>query len=223
VANQTGSDAMGKPGAAAAVAAAIPTLSDEAKAVLKPEHSPKQYLDALAKAGHLHDAVRVMAFTLNRREAIWWALQCVRKVPALATPEKAAAALAAAEAWAEDPTDDKRRLAFAAGEAAPFETAAGCVALAAFFIEGSLSPAHLQPVPAPSHSGPAAASTAVVLAAVTTEPEKADEKYKAFLALGHEVAAGTNRWKAAKTQAGPAAGPAPRPTAPPPPPSRGYY
>ena len=222
MANQTGSETMGQPGAATAVAAAIPTLSDEAKATLKPEFSPKQYLDALAKAGHLHDAARVMAFTLGRREAVWWALQCVRKVPALATPEKSAAALAAAEAWVEDPTDDRRRLSFAAGEAAPFETPAGCVALAAFFIEGSLAPAHLQAVPAPSHSGPAAASTAVVLAAVSTEPEKADEKFKAFLTLGHEVAAGTNRWKAAKPQAAPAAGAGPRPTAPPPPP-RSYY
>lgn len=217
-------DAMTKPGGAAEIAANIPTLTDEGKALLKPEFSAKQYLDSLEKAGQLHDAVRVMAFALGRREAVWWALQCVRKVPAVATPEKPAAALAAAQAWAEDPTDEKRRLAFAAGEAAPFETAAGCVALAAFFIEGSLSPAHLQPVPAPSHAGPATASTAVVLAAVTTEPEKADEKYKAFLALGYEVAAGTNRWKSAKPQSAPTAVPGPRPSVPPPPPPpRSYY
>jgi hypothetical protein len=149
-------------------------------------------------------------------------------VPALTADEKVAAALAAAEAWAADPTDDRRRAAFAAAEAAGFDKPASCAALAAFLIEGSLAPAHLQPVPAPSHAGPAAAAAAVVLAAVSVEPEKGDEKFRKFLALGSDVASGANRWKGPREAAQPPARPVPvgtaaKPAPPPPPPARGWY
>jgi hypothetical protein len=40
-----------------------------------------------------------------------------------------------------------------------------------------------------------AVASAVILTAVQTEPEKADEKFKRFLTLGIEVAEGANRWK----------------------------
>jgi hypothetical protein len=226
VANQIGgADQLSKPGAAAEAAKAAP-LEPPAQALLRAEHSPRQYLDALDKAGHLPDAARFMAFALPRREAVWWATQCVRQVPALTADEKAAAALAAAEAWAADPADDNRRKAFAAAEAAGFDQPASCAALAAFLTEGSLSPAHLQPVPAPSHAGPAAAAAAVVLAALSTEPEKGDEKFRKFLALGSDVASGANRWKGARESAAPAprvpVGTAAKPT-PPSPPDRGWY
>jgi hypothetical protein len=36
---------------------------------------------------------------------------------------------------------------------------------------------------------------AVMLSAVLNHPEKAEEKHKAFLGLGSEIAAGTRRWK----------------------------
>ena len=230
MANQVGGpDPLSRPGAAAEAAKTAP-LEQPARDLLRPEHSPRQYIDTLDRAGHLPDAARFLAFALPRREAVWWATQCVRQVPALTADEKAAAALAAAEAWAANPTDDNRRQAFAAAEAAGFDKPASCAALAAFLTEGSMAPAHLQPVPAPSHAGPAAAATAVVLAALTTEPEKGDEKFRKFLALGYEVGTGGNRWKEARPAAPPAPGPrvpvgAPaRPTSPPPPPpGRGWY
>ena len=72
-----------------------------------------------------------------------------------------------------------------------------------------------------------------MLAALIIEPEKGDEKFRKYLALGYEVAAGANRWKEAKLPREPApAAPGPRvpvgaparPTSPPPPPpGRGWY
>lgn len=212
---------MTQPGAATEAAKDVPLVA-EGLALLRPEHTPRQFLDALAKAGLLADAVRFLAFLLPRREAVWWAVQCVKQVPAFATGEKAAAALAAAEKWAADPTDDHRRAAYAAGEAAELSTPAGCAAVAAFLSEGSLAPPHLQTVPPPASAGPSVVGSAVVLAAVSAEPEKADEKYRAFLVLGDAVAAGTNRWAVRP-------GPRPVPTAagtpapPPPPQNRSWY
>jgi hypothetical protein len=216
-----------RPGTAAEVAKAAP-LEPPAKEVLRPEQSPKDYLDALAKAGHLADAVRFMAHALPRRETVWWAIQCVKSVPDLPNSEQTTAALVAAEKWAADPTDENRRAAHAAAQVAGFDKPASCCALAAFFAEGSLAPAHLPEVPPPPHAAPVAAATAVVLAAVTTQPDKADEKYRKFLALGFDVAAGTNRWKGDRPAAAPAGAGAPqpaRPAAPPPPPKKekGWY
>jgi hypothetical protein len=226
----SGVDPLSRPGAAVEAAKAAP-LEPQARELLRPEHSPRQYIDALDKAGHLPDAARFLAFALPRREAVWWATQCVRQIPALVTDEKAIAALAAAEQWAADPTDEKRRAAFAAAETAGFDKPAACAALAAFLSEGSMAPPNLQSVPAPPHAGPAAAATAVVLAALSIEPQNGDEKFRKFLALGYEVATGANRWKDGKPAApvpAPAARPpivpAARPTSPPPPPpSRGWY
>jgi hypothetical protein len=39
------------------------------------------------------------------------------------------------------------------------------------------------------------AAGAILLAAVQTEPAKAPEKYRKFLAVGVEVASGANKWK----------------------------
>jgi hypothetical protein len=231
VATQDGRpDPLGKAGAAAEAAKTAP-LDAPARDLLRPDHSPRDYLAALDQAGYLPDAARFLAFALPRREAVWWAAQCVRRVPALMADEPAAAALVAAEAWAADPTDDRRRAAFAAAESAGFDKPAACTALAAFLSDGSLAPAQLQAVPPPPHAGPSAAAAAVVLAALATEPENGDAKLRTFLALGSEVAAGANRWKEARPTPGPAPGPgqrAPvtppdRPAPSPPPPSRGWY
>jgi len=229
VATQDGRpDPLGKAGAAAEAAKTAP-LDAPARDLLRPDHSPRDYLAALDQAGYLPDAARFLAFALPRREAVWWAAQCVRRVPALMADEPAAAALVAAEAWAADPTDDRRRAAFAAAESAGFDKPAACTALAAFLSDGSLAPAQLQAVPPPTVRREVAA--AVVLAALATEPENGDAKLRTFLALGSEVAAGANRWKEARPTPGPAPGPgqrAPvtppdRPAPSPPPPSRGWY
>ena len=84
--------------------------------------------------------------------------------------------------------------AFPAAEAADIGTPAGCTAAAAYFSGGSLAPAHLAAVAPPEHVTPLLVASALTLAAVIKEPEKADEKYAAFLRTGLEVAAGRMPW-----------------------------
>jgi hypothetical protein len=123
---------------------------------------------------------------------------------------KAVAVLDAADKWAAAPSDQARRAAFAVAEALGFDAPAGCVGAAVFFSEGSISLPNLPEVAPPPHVAPKMAANAVLLAAVISEPEKAAEKRARFVALGREVAAGTNRWAEAKP---PTAAP-PRPTGP---------
>jgi hypothetical protein len=170
-------------------------LDPEAAALLRPGMTPRQYLDALGGAGLWLEAVRFLSWALPRREAVWWACQCVRQVHRPDDPESALAAIDAAERWAAAPTDDNRRASFAAAEAADFGTPAGCAGAAAFWSGGSMAPPGLQAVPPGEHLMPGAVANAVQLATLLHEPEKAAEKYRLFIALAADVAAGKNRWK----------------------------
>jgi hypothetical protein len=171
------------------------TLGEEAWKLLRPELSPRQYLDLLTGRQQVTDAVRFLAHALPKREAVWWACLCARQVSGGGPPAKEAAALQAAEKWAADPSEDNRRAALPAAEAAELATPAGCAAMAAFWSGGSLAPPSAPAVPPGEHLTAHGVAGAVLLAAVRREPEKAAEKYRKFLALGVEVASGSSRWK----------------------------
>jgi hypothetical protein len=170
-------------------------LGDEAKKLLTDTMAPKQFLDVLLEKKHYHDAIRLLANAVPKREAVWWACLCARSIVGAKPEPKVAAALQAAEKWVADPSEDNRRAAMPLAEAAEFGTPAGCAAVAAFWSGGSLGPPNVPPVPPPDHLTAHGAACAVLLAAVASQPEKAPDKYKKFLALGVEVASGTNKWK----------------------------
>jgi hypothetical protein len=170
-------------------------LGDEAKKFLREGLTPRQFLDLLTAKEQFVDAVRLLAHALPRREAAWWACLCARAVAGPKPPAEAAAAVAAAEKWVSDPSEDNRRAAWAAAEKAGLGTPAGCSAAAAFWSGGSLGPPDVPAIPPGEFLTAHVAGCAVLLAAVQTEPAKAPEKYRKFLALGIEVAAGTNQWK----------------------------
>lgn len=168
-------------------------LGPDARALLTPPRPAADVVAALAAAGLLADAVRATAFLLPRREAVWWAVRCVRSVPAAVADPRTVAALDAAAAWAAAPSDDARRATFALAEKV-MHTPAGAVGAAVFFADGSLSGPKLPTVlPAPALC-PTTLANAVLLAAVVSEPERAADRRRAFLDIGTAVAAGTDRW-----------------------------
>jgi hypothetical protein len=170
-------------------------LSEEAQKLLKPTHTVKQFLDELQAKKQVEQAIKVLAHALPKRAAVWWLCQCAKKtMPATAKPE-VKAALAAAEKWVSDPSDENRRAAFPAAEKADLGTPAGCAALGAFLSGGSLAPPNVtEVVPPAEHLTAKTVAGGLTLAAVMTEPAKAPERYAQFLALGLEVDAGKNRW-----------------------------
>jgi hypothetical protein len=176
-------------------------LGEEAKKLLRDNQTPKALLDQLTEKKLFTDAARLLAYALPKQEAVWWACLCARQAHGANPPPKVAAALQAAEKWAADPSEDNRRLTLAAAQAAELGTPAGCAAVSAFWSGGSLAPPNVPVVPPKEHLTAHGVVCAVMLAAVLTEPQKSEEKYKKFLALGVEVANGTNRWKPAAPQA----------------------
>jgi hypothetical protein len=164
-------------------------LSDAAKALLTPEHTPRQFFDALAAHAPLaEDAIRFLAVALPKREAVSWALACVRAVVAKPSPEEAKA-ITSAEAWVKNQSEANRRACGAAAEAAGHGTAAGCLADAAFWSGGSLSAPHLPPAP-PRDDLTAIAATAAILLAAVIDPASAPARRSQFVALGAGVASG---------------------------------
>jgi hypothetical protein len=162
--------------------------SDEARALASGGEPPRAFIDRLAAEGLFPDAIKLLALAMTRRDAVWWACRCCRESLADGEPPAALLALEAAERWTADPTEERRRAAHAASEAAGLEAPAGCAALGAFFSGGSIAPPHVPDVPPAPHLAGHVAAGSVMLCAVRTEPEKAPEKYRAFLALGIAVA-----------------------------------
>ena len=210
----------GISGQTAAAAAPDAPLSDEARALLCGDPPPGRFLDELKAHGLFTDALRFLAHALPKREAVWWACLCARQTLGGSESETAAAALRAAERWAAQPDEANRRAADAAAQRAGVGTPAGCAAMAAFWNGGSLAPTGLPDVAPADHLTARGVAGSVLLATVVTQPDRAAEKARRFLALGLEIASGANRWSdpvapaapepAAVRSPGPAGRPVPR-------------
>jgi hypothetical protein len=177
---------------------------EKALELLRGDLTCRQFFDLLVTKELLVEAGRFLAQALPKREAVWWACTCVRQVSGPALAPKATAALTAAEKWVADPTEDNRRAAQAAAEAANgLDTPAGCAAMAASWSGGSLAPPDKPALPPAEHMTGTAVAGALIQAAVQTEPEKFAGTVRQFLNLGVAVATGSQRWKESVGSSGP--------------------
>ena len=179
---------------AAEIAAKV-EIGEPARALLRPDMTPGQFLDLLIQKDHLADAVRFLASALTKFEAVWWGIQSARAtaVPPAVLPPKQVAALTAAEKWLQDPSEDNRRAALPAALEAGTPTPGSLVAIGVFYSGGSLAPASVPTVPAGEHLTAAMIAGAVIQAAYG-DADKAKERLKAFLTKGGEIANGLSRW-----------------------------
>jgi len=183
----------GRPARLAAELARPLPLSEAAKALLTPTYTVRQFFDILASHPPLaEDAIRFLAAALPKREAVWWALVCVRSAVPKPTPE-AAKAMTSAEGWVKDPSEANRRACEAPAEAVGHDTAPGCLADAAFWSGGSLSPPHLPAAPPRDDLTAIAVANAILLAAVI-DPPRAAEMRSRFVALGVDVVQQKLKW-----------------------------
>src|SRR5262245_31551728 len=113
-------------------------LGADARKLLQAGQTPRQFLDRLLEQQRYSDAAGFLAHGLPKREAVWWGCLCVQQIVGPNSPGPMIAALDAAKKWVSDPSEENRRAAFTAAEAADFGNPAGCVGLAAFFSGGSL-------------------------------------------------------------------------------------
>ena len=80
----------------------------------KKDVGPLDHARALLTSPRPSDAIVFMAYLLPRREAVWWALQCVRAMLGVSAEDEA---LRAAENWVRTPDENNRSAALVAANA----------------------------------------------------------------------------------------------------------
>jgi hypothetical protein len=139
------------------------------------EQPPVEFIRSLAAASAYRDAVSCCAYLLPRREAVWWACQCVRASgQTLLADEKSA--LEAAEAWVRTPEEDFRQAALSFGIDGPAESPAIWACRAAACSGGIVSHTSKGPLRAQPEAT-ARAARAAVLAAATAVAGREQDKY----------------------------------------------
>lgn len=130
------------------------------------EASPPAAFAAL-RAGLPFVAVSFVAQCLPKLDAVRWMAECLARVPPPASGTAGAETRTGMMQWLADPSDKRRRLVFAAAEAAGFETPEGAAGVAVFLSGGSLAPAELEQgaQPIPGAFGRAVAGAVMVAAA----------------------------------------------------------
>jgi hypothetical protein len=169
------------------------TLGDEAKSALTPEMSPDDFLKLAVEKEWYTDAVQFLAHYLPKRQAVFWAMSCIRQVEPEPAPQ-AEAALKSAETWVADPSDDNRKATLNAANDADTGTPAGATALAAYYSDGL--PATPDPkINAKAYFMTAKLTCGAVLLAATSDREQVVPRLEAFVNRGVEIAARTHARK----------------------------
>jgi hypothetical protein len=167
-------------------------LTKEARALLGTGVMPWAFIERLLERELYGDAICFLAQALPKRLAVWWGCECVWHLARPDPPEDVTAALQAAIQWVLDPTEANRR----AAPADDRKTPAGCLALAAFWSGGSMTPPTLPLVSPPPDLTGRVVGGAILLAAVQRDAPRFREHYREFLALGLELARAQPFWTA---------------------------
>ena len=166
-------------------------LSEEAAAFAeKGALTPLEFIKQLLQQDLYFDAVKFLAHSLPKREAVWWACLAVKKTLSPGAPAAQQAALNAAEQWAISPSEDKRQLARAWSEKTGQRSAASWAATAAFWSGGSIAKPGEPEIAPPPFLYAHAVSGAVSMAAFEPDPDRAADQFKLFIRQGLDLAAG---------------------------------
>lgn len=195
------------PGAMAVEACRNAQLAPDAREVLTPELTVRQYVDLLLERKLFADAIAALATWLPSRVSVWWACAGIRQISRDEDLAVSRSALTAAERWSRDPSEANRRAAGDVAKEANYESPGACAALGAFLSGGSLAPPNLETAVLPPEGATARAiAGAVKLAAVSKEPAKAEERFRFFSALAFDIAERGPRWDQPPAPGGPGRG-----------------
>jgi hypothetical protein len=148
---------------------------------------PLDHARALLRSPRPSDAVLFISHLLPRREAVWWAAQCVRALLGAGATDEA---LGAAEVWVRTPEDDNRRAALSAANDSDRRKPTTWLAFAAGWSGGSLLPADQKPVPPPAGACAMAANAAIMMAVAAGDPRAVGDRIEACAEAGVRFAGG---------------------------------
>ena len=169
---------------------AMAKLDSSTCEVVRQSHSTAQAAARLEAAGRLPDAVRIYAFALPQREAVWWASMCTLYTAPADLPALDRLAREAAEKWVRERSDAAAYAAMRQARQAGFRTPECWAAVAAFWSGPSLSPAGEPAVPPAPHLTGTAVFSAISLAAVRGDPAAQNARLTRFLESAREICDG---------------------------------
>lgn len=169
---------------------AVSRLKPTAMALIADCRTVPDALQSLEDGGMARQAVRLVAYGLPQREAVWWACMCVRHTAPVTLADPDRAALEAAEAWVRRPSDEAREAAALRAEGAETKSPEVWAAKAVAWSAASAMPSDPRRR-SPSGKVPGAAVvSAVVLASLRKTPTVSQAYLHRFLQSGRDIASG---------------------------------
>ena len=151
------------------------------------EQCPTVFLRTLVAAGKIADAVTFCAYLLPRREAVWWACGCARALLGRIADDRATG-LVAAEAWVNEPDDERRQAALELGTRGHCDDALTWVALAAGWAGGLLGSGPHLSIPMPPYMTARATHAAILISASNVKRDQRPAYLQACVADGARLA-----------------------------------
>jgi hypothetical protein len=165
-------------------------LKEDALSLLRPEMSPRQYVEALVENKKYIAAIDFLAHAMPPRVSIWWGCLCLEHVTGGRMEPWERLAFRAAALWVLQPTEENREAAKKPAEVVGLASPAGALAGAANQTGGSVVPPNVPPIP-PSPFAPArAVCIAVKTASFKVEGPKIEGTQRSFVDLGLAIAEG---------------------------------
>ncbi|SON55874.1 hypothetical protein HDIA_2333 [Hartmannibacter diazotrophicus] len=163
---------------AADVFKAFPTVSED---ILTPpaDVSPLDYLRGLGASATPEEAITFCAYLLPRREAVWWACQCIMAFPALQGPNDGPL-LELTERWVRDPDEETRTACMEAASKVQPMTPAGWAAMAVAWTGNMTANAEF-PMQAPDHLTAKAVNVAILGTLAGVPASERSQTLSAFL------------------------------------------
>jgi hypothetical protein len=166
-------------------------LGDGAQEALTPEMTPDEFLKILVERRWFGEAVQFLAHYLPKRQAVFWAMTCVKQSGMKLTPQ-GEAALKATETWIAASNEENRQATLKAANDADTATAAGATALAAYYSDGL--PATADPkMNAKAYFMTAQLAGGAVLMAAVSDREQTLRRLEAFVNKGVEIVRKTHQ------------------------------
>lgn len=165
----------------AGVLASLRALSEGARGLLDPAVNVRAYLDSLRRNGLHTDAISVLTHVLPRQYALAWGCECWQKLhEGVEVNPAERSAIAAAQRWLKEPSEENRRAAFELADRLGLNTAAAWLAAAAGWSGGSVLPPGQPEIPPPASLSGDAVGAALILAAAA-DPESFGARVEACI------------------------------------------
>jgi hypothetical protein len=162
----------------------------DVKALANATQSADVLIDKLTAEEKFQDAIKLRAYLLEKRQAVWWGCYCCREELGGQLPSEQTEAVDAAALWVEDPSEAHRRAAETKAAELNYSGPGATLGLSAFWSSGSLAPDGSPDVEPDERLTAQGVTAALITAAYVGDPTKAPDRFRTFLERGKDVAEG---------------------------------